>query len=1342
MNVDAFVLNRAVCETGLTRIAPITQPDYAGLRLEKSQIRADILSHVNVDYSQPASTNTRISATEAPNEEQVDPSQPQSGEKFGSPLRANRIGVYLHWSLPRMYRAGTMAAEGTKTRDNNQNTSSQPTFYQVPTRWLVGRRIKTSEPPVSAEQREDAWVIESDRLWNIDELGPEVDLETDVSPFVSYTEGDERSPDVLNKQASVYIGAKFPAKGWKELGKQVPRTELTIMNSSNFCFADNTMHNPNVFSMVDNFEVIDEQGNKTILNKVTCDYIVLGWHWNEVSDPLYPKLGVQGLLRDRLRDLFLSPGEGMVSEVQLSSEVEARTVCHGTIYNVSFDRDSKPFTPADDMAKLFTSDIRMEPLAVGSTALDAILSFLSAHENDSENVFGAGTGFIARDLLALSELLYATEDDFDSRVKAADLVSAQNFTTSSGGDAWQYDGKSSVGGKPARPNWVPDGDTGRSELDDLRLVNDLQDQLSTAERRLREVRWALFALWWTFVSDTSNDDPMRQAWYRSLAATLRTEADMIIRLTETPSNGLNDQVENIVRKRPQTEPSVQPLVPARSVPQPPFHQRKDPTLCIAGMHSGWPVEYMGNVPVRSVVDNGNDAEVIFAGQMQSRDIPHALWALGREAFGSEDHGSLLGFKQWTGQPWCPLYLEWEATYFHIPIEKWLVNVVNSPLRDLTPQIRYWIKDRLSSDPRSTADQRAVSGRSILLPQGTINLRALTEQVIDTPGVTLTPEERTELVANVGRLKFITAELNGLTSNLVTTNEGTHVQPNLHVPGSAQDLPLAAAYLAGRDGGLQPQDFRTMGDETAATPYGTSMTDPIAAANAFKGVSHGQMIFTKLNIVDKFGQVISAIPPKPLLRKPDLRHIETAYPCLGDQVCPNLVPGTNHLNTVTALTEADPQLPGSYPLCPYIQITPALNQPARLNAHFVTPKTAANGAFEGWRISDDWDQPVWGWVIVNLADYGLQFFTADGNFYVEMTLGGPNSAVTSPKWLPFDPPSQTSTLVSPQLDQLTKRMTGADGSTYLRSFFQMITKAIETMPYTPPDYAAYATSIVGKPFALVNVGFSLELANAPLRSHVVPSSPLPLGPALPTDPEPLLNYKFPIKIGDKDRPFDGVAGFYDTLNASPGTTDWENLHTYFTSSNANPEPQDPRVPILPENFDTLSPYYIESNNLDSTGFAAAHARQLTVKTMLIDPYTPLHVYTPILPIKSLQLPAWTVQRTLEKISAFFHLGPILLTQDVPPKYNTADPLNIETWLQRQKLRSEDPSNIQIRLPIGGGKKGVWNWLQPYDVPENEEVEGSATRTRYNALEVGEDDPGPYTLVEGFLQLSRPVGAEDA
>jgi hypothetical protein len=122
-----------------------------------------------------------------------------------------------------------------------------------------------------------------------------------------------------------------------------------------------------------------------------------------------------------------------------------------------------------------------------------------------------------------------------------------------------------------------------------------------------------------------------------------------------------------------------------------------------------------------------------------------------------------------------------------------------------------------------------------------------------------------------------------------------------------------------------------------------------------------------------------------------------------------------------------------------------------------------------------------------------------------------------------------------------------------------------------------------------------------------------------------------------------------------------------------------------------------------------------------------------------------------------MGPLLITKDVPKLYDTTKHLHADSWLLNQTKDNKAATNTQpaIRLPIAGGK-GMWNWLQPYrtdEVVEEPVTTGGTvvavrqeTVTRFNALEVGKEDgnmrfdPGPYTFVEGFLQLARPIVTE--
>ncbi|ORY16104.1 hypothetical protein BCR34DRAFT_137208 [Clohesyomyces aquaticus] len=1338
MDVDAFVLNRPVCDSGEARIAPITQPDYLGLRPDKTQIRADILPHVDVTSAQPASINSRISAVESLQSTPLDPNSPLSDIAAVPPLRENRIGVYVHWSLPRLYRVATSGASDVQyasdglVREHSLNTS--PQFRLVPNRWCVVRNIRSSIPEAPAAEKRRAWVVESDMLFDISDLPPEVDLQTDVSPYV--TDGHS-SPDSINAQSSVYIGAKFAAAGWPQNRPRDPkRIALTVMNSSNFCFADNAVHNPNVFSIIDNFGYQDAAGNNQYLKQVTCDYSIVGWHDDEFEDPLNPKNGIKGAMRDRLHALFLEPSAYFESQpTSLNSHQEARTLCHGTVYNVQFDRNLKPDkTPADQFARLFklSSNIPMEPISVGTTGLDSILSFLRAHEartnNDNRDVpFGPGTRSVAEDLLSLARLLEATGGDYDSHIKAADLIDARNFTPSEGGREWQFDGKAAAGAAPARPGSSVIPGFGISEREFLRRVSDLQYRLDTAKRNLKLKRWSLFAVWWSFVSDVQNEDPARIAFYKALLEKYRSEVLALIALISAPNTGLEGRIALVVKSQILAGAPMPPLVPARSVPQPTFFKRRDPTICLAGMDSGWLPEYAGYVLVRlkEEILTGTPGDPTSPLPFAPNILPLAN-VLFREALNSTENGQTLRFKRWQGQPWHPLYIEWEADYFHIPIDKWSVSLISSAT-DITQRIvRYGIKDALFNDSSNASDRRAVSGRAILLPHSGINLKALVEQVLTDPSVTLSDTEINDLKANVNKLKFSVAEMEGLTTNLLTLGQGTHIQPNFSQPGVEGSTPIPAALAAGAPIGFTQSDFTLIGEETALTPYGGLLDFSGASKRPFKGVTHGQFRFSKLNIIDKFGQVISAIPPKMPLKDPNAIK-ETIFPCLGDQVCPGFVRGTNQLNTITPITEVDQDLLGDYPLCPYVQLTPAINQEARLNASFLIPQFDRLRRFREWRRAADWEQPVFAWVVVNVADQALQFFTGAGVFFVEMTLGGPANSIKSPSWQPFDPPSNPLNTISPQLQSLISAMTHpTTGAAYLRSFWEMIAEALASMSFAPASYGAYATSIIGKPFALVNVGFSLELALPPLESQVIP----PLQPSIPNEPsdaEKLFGYKFPFKIGDKDRPFDGVVGYCDADGVTAGVSNWAKLFTYFMEpGGGTTEQYDPRVEIVPENFDTLSPYYIDpEGSFGDNGFVTAHTAKMKAKTLLIDPYTSLHVYSPILPIKSLKLPDWTVQSAFERMSAFFHVGPIMITQNIPTVYDESKEVAAKDWIHRQQNSDVPRDAAPIRLPLRA-RKGTWNWLQPF--PLQEESDG---RRHYNSFEVGEGKfPLSLFLVQGW------------
>lgn len=165
------------------------------------------------------------------------------------------------------------------------------------------------------------------------------------------------------------------------------------------------------------------------------------------------------------------------------------------------------------------------------------------------------------------------------------------------------------------------------------------------------------------------------------------------------------------------------------------------------------------------------------------------------------------------------------------------------------------------------------------------------------------------------------------------------------------------------------------------------------------------------------------------------------------------------------------------------------------------------------------------VIVNYADSSLQFFTGEGIFYTALAYGGPTGIIESNTFLPFEPPANAESLVSPQLDAFIHEMTagGAAGRNYFHALWDLIRRAIPSMPFPPSDYAQYANAIVGKPLALVNVGWSLELAQPPFwPQHTLPSPGIvpdnaTIDPLRQAASDYLTTYPFHVKIGDVSHP---------------------------------------------------------------------------------------------------------------------------------------------------------------------------------------------------------------------------------
>jgi hypothetical protein len=288
VKLDAFVFNEHVCdpiEPDKSKIGPIIQPDYTFLRVKDSLALHDVLPHVDLHNSAPGTMNSRLT-------------------DLGSmKTRSKRLGVYLHWVIPRPFRRGVASthsapAAGTASlralatpegetlpKDGNGSTleedHSAPVFLPIPNRWMVIRRLdpeaETTVPRYAPIERVKAWVIESDRTRYIDEIDGDVDLQVDVSPFLtSFGKDDTPGSISIDKQAEVFIGQCFDAEKWSEdASVDIRRTELNAASSSNQLFMDYQYHCGNVFSMLDTFSYIENKEQKQLKAAHVSYYVVM-----------------------------------------------------------------------------------------------------------------------------------------------------------------------------------------------------------------------------------------------------------------------------------------------------------------------------------------------------------------------------------------------------------------------------------------------------------------------------------------------------------------------------------------------------------------------------------------------------------------------------------------------------------------------------------------------------------------------------------------------------------------------------------------------------------------------------------------------------------------------------------------------------------------------------------------------------------------------------------------------------------------------------------------------------------------------------------------------------------
>ncbi|KAF4333413.1 hypothetical protein FBEOM_12769 [Fusarium beomiforme] len=1281
---------------------------------------------------------------------------------------------------------------------NNALIGESTTLYRaVPNRWLVWRRIdQDSIEPEEAKHHiktYELFIMESNLCRNISDLGAKVDIEVDVSPFVNAEKPPEGQADnFLGNKIAVYEdGAQPPDKNEGDQ-KSVP---LSIFNSSNPIFADFQPHNSNVFSMIDNFSyqypLGDGKSETRFLMAANADYTVLGWVDDMSLDVFADKNRTHGEI---LKGLGLELADEKAGDAQAWLRMQdkksdiTRAICHASIYGVKWRQDMAPENKAHELANLFKSQM---PIAVGYSPVDSYRAFTKQSPIAFQGLNGAKLhSSLTNTPKSFGDLLYEVQTFTktsagkpDNYIAQRDRALLQAFAASSAGHLWKLiDNDEQANrkdtGSTVKTSLIP-SDTQKLALSGLRQFQSFRDACSS---KLKQLQWDLFAEWWKFKTSEQKMSHGDLSDLRSSSSdTVRAIASDIRRLLSICQELDNElSPEKVTEKCPQ----------AQKTPNDPFYRRREPTVTIAGAVSAWSIRDDKQIQVRLTSqvkpDEGEEQETkgSFAPKANGIESPEdslykavdfhrppmngivssTMQDLVREwvrlrprndqdpsklrmkpsivnppykvrtAEDGQQLGNVPSFNQ--KQEFNAVFVEWEVVYFHIPFDKWSLQP------DEATGLRWDLNDYVGSGYAD--DARAISGRELLLPQVKAELQAAAGNI------SASPEELQKLLLDRLAVPSTSFALKGMNEHLATRYVGgTHLTPNATISGVVKGAVVESVFTE--------DDIKLIGNQTLETPYaatvdvGATDGDPSRMNSPFKPVLHGQMVLTKLNIMDEFGQVVSAFDFNKA--QSDGRLSRQIYPYISDTYsCSNLVDPHGKPTKIANAVVGDQEN-----RCAFIQIPPSINQEAKLNAFFVTDKDVFGKLLpsdEPYRpVYEQWENPVWGWILVNYASHGIQFFLPDGKFYGQVLLGGSTGTDIPLRWQPFEEPRDLDTFATNSVDvrRLQELMDAFRGDTgYLKAFVHMIGESLTFSRDMNASYSESLASITGRCLALVDFGVSLELAQKPqVNQSTINDAPPQLA---------LESYKFPCILGDKSHRDDGLVGYFASSSESSRKPDFTTCYTYFPQAKTSVS-KNKITDITIQNSPLLQPKYVDplevtrslyvepedalnSDTLDrmSSEYRKQTTNRLKIFTAIINPYTPFRIRTGgLLPTKALEIPPWTIKNALEKMDVFFPTGPVLSVKAPFSKPQTQS-INKPAVQQEVIKRTEGDKATEMKIEVPTPPVGKWKWLQPV-------IDDDRSKTNYKDIatdgfkRIDEGDilrvneKQPLTAIEGYLCMSR-------
>ncbi|WP_435110270.1 hypothetical protein [Nocardiopsis synnemataformans] len=989
-------------------------------------------------------------------------------------------------------------------------------FPLVPNRWLVTRYR-------SGSREVRTWMVHSDFVdaWE---------------GTVSFVDPHSARPEATKIGRKVELTKGSP---WKEPDDQ-GEPFLTAVGPGLLAFSVYQPFNENVFSIHDPLE--DVEGEERL------SYFVAGWYADSDSDVLSDDVDYADLL------------ESLEWRAPSGSGQRRRSLYTGTVLGIGW----KPTGMIDDPIP----DRRDVAVAVGNSTAEA----------QGAMQLQASGAMSEQDADLFRAFLLDTLDEMDrpeGRTLLDRAAHRSGFGRGPGGYTWQIVDRGDPSALPPEPAAVREQRL-RTEHSLVGELNRLQAEHDRIERDLAAARERLYHLWFMERMPTYEDKP--REFTDEIAAqldpdnpdgaagTVRRLATELARMRreDLPWGREDEDLETEARSYAQEHGITGTRVLMR-VPDTGFDHSADPVVLLQGARLHAPLSREGFLPCRTpdqaitkVTDGGNSVDVPGVRQEMDRleltGLPTALESLAAEflvleraraqSLGLDDHEGTLpeyGTDDWE-QAWQPLSLHWSLRYYHTPFQE------EGTDRWTFDGVRY----RWKGGEREEGF-REIAGKQYLMPSAGADLdgrlAAYTRYRDD-----LDPASIRALRQEAGELDLLSQRLDGFSTRLAQRLAGGHVSPT----GEIAELIGDGQRLA-PDPGKLPGRF-----------------DPWPESE-FVDLRAGQILFSSLTIVDRFGRAVRLVP------EDDPAHF--ALDAVPDSMVPD-------------------HPVGDFGADRYVELGPRLLQPARLSFEPLVSDGEEPTAF------DPAANPVCGWLLHNRLDASLACYHPAGNALGELrTVMDPDSGEQVVAWRRL-PGSDLHTLDElredhPHLYEVLEpvRRKGPDT---LAALLDTVDEAVAGIDPGGADPAG-AAFFLGRPLALVRARLDMRLegpARADLgwREAIDPPAPATTG------------YRWAVRLGEAAQTDDGLVGY--VLNR-----DYEHLETVVA-------PQGPDTDYLRPigNGERLR------LRLDPDDTAEV--------MLLIDPRAPVHAVTDVLPVGRLEIPRRFVDPVLEHMSVSFRTGPLL------------------------------------------------------------------------------------------------------